>query len=167
MRGRAKCSIGEKQRSRCGPNILSGPCVVREGFSPSLSVSQSQVKMNVRRAEHNNVKVKDEQAMFLFPPGVPTALLVLALLFFAAAAGLAICYVKRWSGQNIIYLVTFAVSLSCVLPNLWRWQFSYTAYFLLHLPAPRYHTVFPTISAHAYQPAFKYRLLAVPLKRNK
>ncbi|CAK6449198.1 unnamed protein product [Pipistrellus nathusii] len=28
--------------------------------------------------------------------GVPTALLVLALLFFAAAAGLAICYVKRY-----------------------------------------------------------------------
>ncbi|KAM7235691.1 hypothetical protein CapIbe_012877 [Capra ibex] len=28
--------------------------------------------------------------------GVPTALLVLALLFFAAAAGLAVCYVKRY-----------------------------------------------------------------------
>ncbi|XP_006873070.1 PREDICTED: lymphatic vessel endothelial hyaluronic acid receptor 1 [Chrysochloris asiatica] len=28
--------------------------------------------------------------------GVPTALLILALLFFAAAAGLAICYVKRY-----------------------------------------------------------------------
>ncbi|KAK2504071.1 hypothetical protein MC885_019551 [Smutsia gigantea] len=28
--------------------------------------------------------------------GVPTALLVLALLFFAAAAGLAVCYIKRY-----------------------------------------------------------------------
>lgn len=141
----------------------------------SFTVSQSQVKMNVRRAVHNNVKVKDQQAMFLFPPGVPTALLVLALLFFAAAAGLAVCYVKRWSCRNIIYLVTFVASLSCVFPNLllvfwwskWRWQFSYTANFLPHLTSTCYHTVFPTISAHAYQPAFKYRLLAVHLKINK
>ncbi|XP_007953340.1 lymphatic vessel endothelial hyaluronic acid receptor 1 [Orycteropus afer afer] len=36
---------------------------------------------------------KNEAAEF---GGVPTALLVLALLFFAAAAGLAVCYVKRY-----------------------------------------------------------------------
>ncbi|KAM9221509.1 lymphatic vessel endothelial hyaluronic acid receptor 1 isoform 2-T2 [Dugong dugon] len=36
---------------------------------------------------------KNEVAEF---GGVPTALLVLALLFFAAAAGLAVCYVKRY-----------------------------------------------------------------------
>lgn len=36
---------------------------------------------------------KNEDAGF---GGVPTALLVLALLFFAAAAALAVCYVKRY-----------------------------------------------------------------------
>lgn len=31
----------------------------------------------------------------VFPPGVPTTLLVLALFFFGAAAVLGVCYVKR------------------------------------------------------------------------
>nr|XP_008531961.1 PREDICTED: lymphatic vessel endothelial hyaluronic acid receptor 1 [Equus przewalskii] len=41
----------------------------------------------------NKVAFKNEAVGF---GGVPTALLILALLFFAAAAGLAVCYVKRY-----------------------------------------------------------------------
>ncbi|XP_040844888.1 lymphatic vessel endothelial hyaluronic acid receptor 1 [Ochotona curzoniae] len=41
----------------------------------------------------NKTTFKNEVAGF---GGVPTALLVLALLFFGAAAGLAVCYVKRY-----------------------------------------------------------------------
>uniref|UniRef100_A0A8D0NBW7 Lymphatic vessel endothelial hyaluronic acid receptor 1 n=1 Tax=Sus scrofa TaxID=9823 RepID=A0A8D0NBW7_PIG len=41
----------------------------------------------------NRTAFKNEAVGF---GGIPTALLVLALLFFAAAAGLAVCYVKRY-----------------------------------------------------------------------
>ncbi|XP_076970098.1 lymphatic vessel endothelial hyaluronic acid receptor 1 [Tamandua tetradactyla] len=41
----------------------------------------------------NKESFKNQAAEF---GGVPTALLILALLFFAAAAGLAVCYVKRY-----------------------------------------------------------------------
>lgn len=35
---------------------------------------------------------------WFFSVGVPTALLVLALIFFAAAAVLAVCYIKKYDG---------------------------------------------------------------------
>ncbi|XP_005661187.1 lymphatic vessel endothelial hyaluronic acid receptor 1 isoform X1 [Sus scrofa] len=76
--------------------------------------------------------------------GIPTALLVLALLFFAAAAGLAVCYVKRWGRWHTVGLVIFFTSISCVYPgslvafpwSKWRWWSSYTVDFLPYLTDP-------------------------------
>ncbi|XP_003781147.1 lymphatic vessel endothelial hyaluronic acid receptor 1 [Otolemur garnettii] len=53
----------------------------------------STVSMENEFTVANKASFKNEAAGF---GGVPTALLVLALLFFGAAAGLAYCYVKRY-----------------------------------------------------------------------
>ncbi|XP_062054097.1 lymphatic vessel endothelial hyaluronic acid receptor 1 [Lepus europaeus] len=53
----------------------------------------STVSTESEQYTENKATFKNEAAGF---GGVPTALLVLALLFFGAAAGLAVCYVKRY-----------------------------------------------------------------------
>ncbi|XP_003639831.1 lymphatic vessel endothelial hyaluronic acid receptor 1 [Canis lupus baileyi] len=56
-------------------------------------VETSTVSTETESYIENKAAFKNEVVGF---GGVPTALLVLALLFFAAAAGLAVCYVKRY-----------------------------------------------------------------------
>uniref|UniRef100_A0A8C9DS09 Lymphatic vessel endothelial hyaluronan receptor 1 n=1 Tax=Prolemur simus TaxID=1328070 RepID=A0A8C9DS09_PROSS len=53
----------------------------------------STMPMETEPSSENKASFKNEVSGF---GGVPTALLVLALLFFGAAAGLAYCYVKRY-----------------------------------------------------------------------
>ncbi|XP_004634930.1 lymphatic vessel endothelial hyaluronic acid receptor 1 [Octodon degus] len=53
----------------------------------------SSVPMETESSMENGAVFRNEAPGF---GGVPTALLVLALLFFGAAAGLAVCYVKRY-----------------------------------------------------------------------
>ncbi|XP_007521220.1 lymphatic vessel endothelial hyaluronic acid receptor 1 [Erinaceus europaeus] len=53
----------------------------------------SMLSIETQSVIENQVAFKNEAAGF---GGLPTALLVLALLFFALAAGLAVCYVKRY-----------------------------------------------------------------------
>ncbi|KAI5281990.1 Lymphatic Vessel Endothelial Hyaluronic Acid Receptor 1 [Manis pentadactyla] len=53
----------------------------------------STISIETESYTENKAAFKNEDVGF---GGVPTALLVLALLFFAAAAGLAVCYVKRY-----------------------------------------------------------------------
>lgn len=139
---RPRISIGKKQRSRCGPNILSSPFVITEkAFLLHYLLSGS-----VESFEESDTTMPKQRTNrpCLFPPGVPTALLVLALLFFAAAAGLAVCYIKRWVCWHIVGLIIYVIFLSCVFPGLllafsWskqkRWS-SYIVNFLLHLTFP-------------------------------
>ncbi|XP_008584943.1 PREDICTED: lymphatic vessel endothelial hyaluronic acid receptor 1 [Galeopterus variegatus] len=56
-------------------------------------IETSTVSTETESYIENTAAFKNEAAGF---GGVPTALLVLALLFFGAAAGLAVCYVKRY-----------------------------------------------------------------------
>uniref|UniRef100_A0A673TU59 Lymphatic vessel endothelial hyaluronan receptor 1 n=1 Tax=Suricata suricatta TaxID=37032 RepID=A0A673TU59_SURSU len=56
-------------------------------------VETSTISTETESYIENKAAFKNEVVGF---GGVPTALLVLALLFFAAAAGLAVCYVKRY-----------------------------------------------------------------------
>ncbi|XP_046925995.1 lymphatic vessel endothelial hyaluronic acid receptor 1 [Lynx rufus] len=56
-------------------------------------VETSTISTETESYIENKAAFKNEVVGF---GGVPTALLVLALLFFAAAAGLAVCYIKRY-----------------------------------------------------------------------
>ncbi|XP_077617195.1 lymphatic vessel endothelial hyaluronic acid receptor 1 [Crocuta crocuta] len=56
-------------------------------------VETSTISTETESYVENKAAFKNEVVGF---GGIPTALLVLALLFFAAAAGLAVCYVKRY-----------------------------------------------------------------------
>uniref|UniRef100_A0A8C8X2T5 Lymphatic vessel endothelial hyaluronan receptor 1 n=1 Tax=Panthera leo TaxID=9689 RepID=A0A8C8X2T5_PANLE len=56
-------------------------------------VETSTISTETESYTENKAAFKNEVVGF---GGVPTALLVLALLFFAAAAGLAVCYIKRY-----------------------------------------------------------------------
>uniref|UniRef100_A0A8C3WPI6 Lymphatic vessel endothelial hyaluronic acid receptor 1 n=1 Tax=Catagonus wagneri TaxID=51154 RepID=A0A8C3WPI6_9CETA len=63
-----------------------------------ICITEAFMETSTRSTEtepyvENTAAFKNEAVGF---GGVPTALLVLALLFFAAAAGLAVCYVKRY-----------------------------------------------------------------------
>lgn len=169
---RPRISIGKKQRSRCGPNILSSPFVITEkAFLLHYLLSGS-----VESFEESDTTMPKQRTNrpCLFPPGVPTALLVLALLFFAAAAGLAVCYIKRWVCWHIVGLIIYVIFLSCVFPGLllafsWskqkRWS-SYIVNFLPHLTFPPTTWSFPTVSAHACHPAFSNRLM-LPLWKSR
>lgn len=65
-------------------------CVTEVLVETSTLMTPTETEVSVE----NKVAFKNETVGF---GGVPTALLVLALLFFAAAAGLAVCYVKRYA----------------------------------------------------------------------
>ncbi|XP_055972097.1 lymphatic vessel endothelial hyaluronic acid receptor 1 [Sorex fumeus] len=65
-------------------------CVTEVLMETSTLMTPTETELFVE----NQVAFKNETVGF---GGVPTALLVLALLFFAAAAGLAVCYVKRYA----------------------------------------------------------------------
>lgn len=162
-RDKTKDSIGKKERSACGLNTLSGPCVVTEEALPLLSVVSIMCTGESWEDQPAAMLVWRPTSPVSVSPGVPTALLVLALLFFAAAAGLAICYVKRWGYWHMVGLIIFVASLSFVYPrsllafpfSKWRWQSSYSEHVPPHLTCPPYHTNFPTISAHACYPAWR------------
>lgn len=62
-------------------------CITEVFMETTTTATETESHMEYKAA------FKNEDAGF---GGVPTALLVLALLFFAAAAGLAVCYVKRY-----------------------------------------------------------------------
>jgi hypothetical protein len=81
-------------------------------------LSMSHIKVNHCMHRHTHASKRPMDPVSPPPPGVPTALLVLALLFFGAAAVLAVCYVKRWGCRHISSLVTFAVQLTRALPWL-------------------------------------------------
>ena len=49
----------------------------------------------------------------------------------------------------------------------WRWQCSYTVHVPPHLICPHYHPNFPTVSAHACYPAWRFSSMAVPLNIKK
>ncbi|KAF4009026.1 hypothetical protein G4228_000387 [Cervus hanglu yarkandensis] len=76
------CSYGwVKNQFVVIPRIISNPKCGKSGVG--VVIWRSSLSSRHRAYCHNS-------------SGVPTALLVLALLFFAAAAGLAVCYVKRY-----------------------------------------------------------------------
>ena len=149
-------------------------CGHRDGSS-ALSVVSITCKDGSLEERWTVMSTWKNKAWSLSPPGVPTTLLVLALLFFAAAAGLAVCYVKRWGCWHMVSLVIFVTSTSWVYPRLlstfpsskWRWQSSYTVNVLPHLSCPPYHPTFPIISALVCYPAVRYRSMAVPLNIKK
>ncbi|KAM6158992.1 lymphatic vessel endothelial hyaluronic acid receptor 1 [Rhynchocyon petersi] len=58
-----------------------------------VDMETTTVRTEIDSYTGSKVEYKKEVSEF---GGVPTALLVLALLFFAAAAGLAVCYVRRY-----------------------------------------------------------------------
>lgn len=70
-------------------------CMIKNSHraGSSAPLSMSHVKSSHCMHRQHSVQAQDRQACL--PPGVPTTLLVLALLFFGAAAVLAVCYVKR------------------------------------------------------------------------
>ncbi|KAJ8777587.1 hypothetical protein J1605_014240 [Eschrichtius robustus] len=76
------CSYGwVKNQFVVIPRIIQNPKCGKNGVG--VLIWRSSLNQQHRAYCHNS-------------SGVPTTLLVLALLFFAAAAGLAVCYVKRY-----------------------------------------------------------------------
>lgn len=82
-------SIPRKTKLICITEILTETSTLpTEGFTETSTLS-----METESLIKNEAAFKNEAVGF---GGVPTTLLVLALLFFAVAAGLAVCYIKRY-----------------------------------------------------------------------
>ncbi|XP_004613718.2 lymphatic vessel endothelial hyaluronic acid receptor 1 [Sorex araneus] len=91
----ASTSTSKKIKLICVKEVLMETSTLMTPTETELSVeSQVTFKNEAELSLENQVTVKNETVGF---GGVPTALLVLALLFFAAAAGLAVCYIKRYA----------------------------------------------------------------------
>lgn len=71
-RDKTKDSIGKKERSACGPNTLSGPCVVTEEALPLLCLwSPSCVRVSREKTSPQQCWCEDRQALSLSPQVFP------------------------------------------------------------------------------------------------